>query len=463
MLNISDNSVLEKIDVTEYGAYDMVKVTRGKNSVTILGIFMLIVGLSILFLPWTQNMAGTGTITSLMPEQRPQEINSVISGRIENWYVREGDFVAKGDTLLEISEIKDEYFDPQLLFRTQEQINAKDSSVTSYGGKVLALESQVAALERSLELKLRQAQNKIRQINFKVTSDSMDYVAAELNVKVIERQYDRAQTLYDQGLKSLTDLEGRRMKSQGAQAKAISAQNKLLVSKNELLNAKLELDAIKNNYADKLGKARSDRFSSLTALYESQAEVSKLQNKYSNIQVRQGMYFLTAPQTGYVTKVINNGIGETIKEGDRIAMIMPSDLEYAVEIYIEPMDLPLIHRGNKVRLIFDGWPALVFSGWPGASSGTFGGEVVAVDNFISDNGKYRLLVSPDETEEVSWPQALRIGSGARGMILLNDVSIGYELWRQLNGFPPEFYKPLKTFTKGHLEPKYDTDAEKKGK
>ena len=119
---------------------------------------------------------------------------------------------------------------------------------------------------------------------------------------------------------------------------------------------------------------------------------------------------------------------------------MPSDYDLAVETFIDPLDLPLIHIGEKVRIQFDGWPAIVFSGWPNASYGTFGGKVVAIETFISDNGKYRVLLAPDPEEE-AWPKDIRVGSGANTIALLEDVPIWYELWRQLNGFPPNYYQP----------------------
>ena len=107
-------------------------------------------------------------------------------------------------------------------------------------------------------------------------------------------------------------------------------------------------------------------------------------------------------------------------------------------MYVYPVDLPLLQKGQEVRFIFDGWPSIAFSGWPGLSYGTFGGKVMAIDNFISDNGKYRILVAPDSTNE-TWPTGLRVGSGATGMALLKDVPIWYEIWRKLNGFPPDYY------------------------
>ena len=111
-------------------------------------------------------------------------------------------------------------------------------------------------------------------------------------------------------------------------------------------------------------------------------------------------------------------------------------------MYVEPMDLPLVNVGQKVRFVFDGIPAIVFSGWPEGSFGTFGGIISASETNVSLNGKFRVLVIED-TSEKKWPKNLRMGSGARGITLLKDVPIYYELWRHINGFPPDFYKPAK--------------------
>ena len=157
-----------------------------------------------------------------------------------------------------------------------------------------------------------------------------------------------------------------------------------------------------------------------------------------NFSIRKGYYYITSPQDGYITRSIRAGIGETVKEGEDLMSIMPANYDLAVEIYVDPIDLPLIHKGEKVRLIFDGWPSVVFSGWPSISHGTYGGEVYALDKFISKNGKFRILIAPD-TSDYSWPDMIKVGSGASGIALLNDVPIWYELWRNLSGFPPEFY------------------------
>ena len=150
------------------------------------------------------------------------------------------------------------------------------------------------------------------------------------------------------------------------------------------------------------------------------------------------MYYVLAPQDGYINRALQSGLGETLKEGTPIVSIMPSNFDIAVETYISPIDFPLINKGEKVRVWFDGWPSIVFSGWPGVSYGTFGGIIVAKENFISPNGKYRVLIAPDASEK-QWPKELSIGAGTQTLALLDNVPIWFEIWRTLNGFPPNYY------------------------
>lgn len=453
MLNVSENKIGEKIKKESYGSFSMVKDYRAIKIFSRILISSLLVFLIVLFLPWTQTIRSKGYITTLKPDQRPQTINSIIAGKIEKWFVKEGDFVKKGDTILYISEVKDKYFDPGLLDNTESQINAKKQSVKSYSGKASSLDNQIDALLKTKDLKVQTAQNYYIQTQLKVKSDSINLQAAQTNYEIAKKQFERQEQLYKSGLKSLTDFEGKKMKLQQAEAKLISAQNKLLTSKNALINAKFNIDAIANQYRDKLSKAQSDKFSALSSMYDSEALVSKMQNQFMNYSIRKGMYYITAPQDGYITQAIRTGIGEVVKEGEKLVSIMPANYDIAVEMYIDPFDLPLIRLGEKVRFMFDGWPSIVFSGWPNASYGTFGGKIVAIDKFISPNGKYRILVAPDPGD-VEWPKELRVGSGATGMAMLNDVPIWYELWRNLNGFPPDYYA---------LEMKEKTSDKKKKK
>lgn len=440
MLNISHNQLNKKVTLDEYKSYGKAFKTKHFKIFNRFLLAFAIVGVIILFLPWTQNVSGSGYLTTLTPDQRPQTIQSPIPGRIESWFVKEGDFVKKGDTVLFISEIKNEYQDPQLVERTKLQRDVKNRSVMSYQGKIAALQNQITALNRERLLKLQQAENKLIQSGFKVKSDSIDFQAAKTNKNIAERQFNRTQTLQSEGLKAMTDVEEKRLKLQETEAKLISQENKLLAARNEVINAQVEISRIAASYADKIAKASSDRFTAESSQYEAQVEVSKLDNKSTNYEMRNAMMYITAPQNGYINKAIKGGIGETFKEGEKIVGIMPADYDLAVETYVDPIDLPLLHLDESVRVQFDGWPAIIFSGWPGASLGTYSGKVVAIERFINANGKFRILMAPDKDAE-AWPENIRIGSGAKTIALLEDVPIWYELWRQLNGFPPNYYTP----------------------
>lgn len=438
MLNISEVKIKESIPFS--GAKSLVMtlpVKEARQRVRIL-FGLLFTFFIMLFVPWTQNIRSKGYVTALRPDQRPQTIHSVIAGRIEKWFVAEGSFVSKGDTILQISEVKDEYFDSLLLPRTQLQVNAKNLSALSYKGKVSALDNQIDALAENSILRVQQAQNKLKMSELKVKSDSIRYEQSKINFQIGNQQLDRAEQLYKEGLRSLTDLETRRLRFQEVQAGMIASENSLLSSRNELLAAKIELNAVDNDFKDKLAKAESEKFTAMSSQYDAEATASKLENTFSNYEARSKFRYILAPQDGYLAKAIQVGLGETIKEGDPILNIVPAEADLAVEMYVLPVDLPLIEKGNKVRFIFDGWPAIVFSGWPQLSNGTFGGIVVAIDQFAGVNNQYRVLVIEDP-EEDSWPELLRIGSGADGIALFNDVPVWYEVWRQLNGFPADYY------------------------
>jgi multidrug resistance efflux pump len=438
MLNLSPTN---KNQLPREDFWALKSVIKEKSSKKIIRVFYVFFFLAVvfMFIPWTQNVRSNGKLITLRPEQRPQTINTIIAGRIEKWYVKDGDIVKKGDTLLFISEVKDGYFDPKLIERTKDQIRVKEQSVRTYGDKVVSLDNRIDALIESGKLKLQQAQIKLKQTRLKLISDSIDYQVARNNYDIAKDQFERFEKLTKEGLKSQTDLEIRKVSMQRAQGSMISAQQKLLQSRNDIIDAKVELSSIEAKYRDEISKAESDKFSAMTSMFETEVDVTKLQTQSANYSIRNGMYVITAPQDGVVTKVIQSGIGETVKQGEQVLTIMPRVYDLAVEMYIRPMDLPLIQKGQKVRIQFDGWPAIVFSGWPNTSHGTYGGEVFAVDNFAQEDGTFRVLISPDKND-YKWPSELRVGGGTNSMILLKDVPVWYELWRIINGFPPDFYK-----------------------
>lgn len=433
MLKISNNSIEKGISESSLHTLRSLRTPAGGKILAqvILGLFFLFCVL--LFLPWQQNIRGTGKITTLNPANRPQTVEAVIAGRIQKWHVREGDFVELGDTLVTVSEVKEKYFDPLLIQRLRQQIGAKEQSLQSKYAKANSLKKQIAVLREGMELKVQQTQAKVE--------------AERVRFLNAENQFARNKKLYEAGNIPLTKFQEFEYKFQGAQA--------------DYQNATLELSRVEAEYMDKINKAESDLNNTLAEAYDTEGDIVKARNELSNTTIRQEQYQIRAPQSGYVVKTMKAGIGETIKEADALCTIMPQTTDIAAEMYVKAMDVPLLSAGRKVRIQFDGWPALQFSGWPSVSVGTFGGEVKVIDYVSSAKGEFRVLIVPDSTDE-HWPEQLRMGSGIKGWVMLDDVPVWYEIWRILNGFPPSLYEmPLEeVIDKGKKQESEKQESEK---
>ena len=311
------NSKTEMTDTQLYTLRTLRTPSAGRNLARIL-VGLVIIFFIILFVPWQQNIRGTGEVTAFTPGNRPQSVESAIPGRISSWRVREGQFVYSGDTILTLSEIKDEYFDPNLLLRLREQVSAKEGSIVSKREKADALTTQISALKDALAVKYQQAQNKVTQTELKLSSDSVDFLAEKIRFNNFENQYDRNKTLYAAGNIALTKFQDIESKFQESRMKVVSSENTFHQSRAELVNARVDLAGIQAEYQDKISKAESDLNATLADLYESQAALAKLKNEFANMQIRNEQYQLIAPQSGYVVRAMQAGIGETIKEGEPV-------------------------------------------------------------------------------------------------------------------------------------------------
>lgn len=456
MLNLSEFRVLENVSEMNLSALEQVSLPTGQRLFRRWLLGMAIIGIGILLMPWVQNIRAKGKVTTLNPAYRPQTVHATFPGRIEHWYVFEGDTIQQGDTIARLSETKSEYLDPQIVERTGISREAKSNSANGYLAKAEALADQITSLREEQKLKQEQAENKYEQQQLYVATLEAKLIQQETEVSIAEYQMERSDSLYRSGLKPLTDLEGKRLKVQEARAKYTTLSNELEQATTEVAQTILQLETVGPSYRNKLAKAESDRQSAVVSYYESIGEVAKLSTQESNYRIRADYRYVVAPQGGIVNRVLKPGIGETVKAGDAVVSILPVKFVPAVEIFVAPYNLPLIRPGLEVRFLFDGWPAIFFSGWPGLSYGTFIGEVVSIDNDINNEGLYRILVKPS-TNGRPWPKELRPGSGAEGVALLGKVTVWYELWRQLNAFPPNYYQDDK---EKDNEPKLKTPAKR---
>lgn len=263
MLNISEHSVSDQIRPKKYSALDSIEKKNAGNALKRILKWSFFLLFALMLFPWTQNIRSYGSVTTLKPNQKPQSLNSVIVGQIKKWYVQEGDFVKKGDTILQISEVKDAYFDDRLLERTQDQLKFKKESIDAYENKIGTQEVRLGILKNQRDLKISQLKVKLQKAKLFVQNNLQAFEAAKIQLRTAEDQYKRMEELYKTGLKSLTDLEKRNIKVQETTAYEIQAKNKWLNSQSELISLKLEVSNVQAKYQSESNKVQSDKLSTI--------------------------------------------------------------------------------------------------------------------------------------------------------------------------------------------------------
>lgn len=353
-----------------------------------------------IFVPWQQTVVGSGKVTSFLPEARPQTVESVISGRIVKWYVAEGAKVKKGDTICILADINVNFFDRELLDKLK---TLRDRT----------FEAQEQAINVAIQRR-KQSEQRYDQARAR-----LDNVLVEISTARI--RYSRADTLFRQDLASRRDLETAQLNLQKAVADSVSTAAAMRA-------ALQDVDAF---------RAEEERVISQAYVAMQEADV-----RLSNAQGRVGAGTIVAPISGTVVRIAKAGAGQTVKEGELLATIVPTTSDQAAEIYVSSMDAALIEPGRLVSLQFSGFPAFQFSGWQNIAVGIFHGRVKVIDAVDDGSGKFRVLVVPDASMR-GWPDMryLRQGTDVTGWVLLNEVPVGYELWRQFMGFPPQFPVP----------------------
>lgn len=399
----------------------------GRMAWSIVIIFVL-TPFAMLLVPWQQNIKGMGRVLAFAPLEREQSIKAPLGGRVVRWRVQEGSYVSADDPLVEISDI-----DPQLIGRLQQERSAMQGKYEASVEKARSYEQQVTNLTTTRDLAVTAASHRMEMAREKVKSANATLEASRAALKAADAQLQRHTSLQADGLVSRRDFEVAERDFQLARTAVDSAEASLKAAQNEQRAMEAELERIRAESDSKIDSARATMNEAEGQVQEALASLAKLDVSIS----RQQSQLVRAPREGFVFRLHASQDGEIVKAGDSLMVLVPKTDQQSVELWIDGNDAPLVRPGSPVRLQFEGWPAVQFVGWPSVAVGTFGGRVALIDSTDNGQGQFRVLVVPDETEP-DWPDSryLRQGVRAKGWVLLNRVRMGYEVWRQLNGFPP---------------------------
>ncbi|MGQ0811011.1 MAG: HlyD family secretion protein [Nitrospiraceae bacterium] len=400
---------------------------------------VLLFALTIAFVPWTQTITVTGQLSAYSPYERPQDIEAQITGRLKKWHVLEGVRVKQGDLILELDDWDPNFMAPDLLNLLEQRKKALSENrkaslerADQLDKRIKEMQNLVKAAVPSAEARVIEADNKVREAQQKVAAAKIAVDTAELNV-------DRHRLLVEQGLVSQRELELTIQSAIASKADFQGAQAMLRAAQQGMRALSFGRDQINAEVLQRLIDAEAGRDGAFADAARASNELADLELRLSNATQRRIAGRILAPMDGTVVKMAQTGVGETVKQGDKLVRLSPTSADKAIEMVADGLDAPLLNVGRKVRLLFYGIPAIPLPAWPEIMAGTFGGVIKVIDQVDDGKGNFRFWVIPDPDDR-PWPEQdhVRQGTKTMGWVILNRVPLWYELWRRFNLFPPDY-------------------------
>jgi membrane fusion protein, adhesin transport system len=401
---------------------------RGEKRVAkALAALFVVCVVGMLVAPWRQNAVGFGEVVAFSPNERQLDIQAPIEGRVEEWFFVEGDHVEDGEVIVRLADN-----DPNVLERYRRQLQSARERVDAAQRSVEVRRDRIETLERGREQRLQAADARIEASENAVDVEAMDLEAAEARRRATQIQRERVVRLAADGLASQREREVARRNDEQAEAAYRSAVAALEAARAELAAKRTERHSTEAELTANIASAEDSLASAVGSLADARGDVAAARRALA----RQSSLEIRAPRSGMLTHVIAREDSAYVTQGEVIARVVPDTVQRAVELYVSGNDGPLVVTGQPVRLQFEGWPAIQLGGWPEAAVGTFQGRVAFVDARATDDGRFRVLVRPAHDADWPRPAVLRQGNEVSGWVLLDEVPLAYELWRQLNAFPP---------------------------
>lgn len=402
--------------------------------------------------PWQQNIRGVGRVIAYLPADRQQGISAPVEGRIAQWLVREGTAVKKGQIIAQLLDN-----DPLILERLHNEQLALLERQKAVESRVETFREQLRMSEMARPQALSAAQSRIFMAKQREQAARQALLASNAAAKTAQLNLARHSQLQSKGLSSDRTLELSQLETAQRNAEVMRSQAGLKSAISEIAAMEADFRKLTADTTASVQKARAELNKAIEDQNYVKADLLKLQSRMA----KQRNLTIVAPRDGTVLRLLANPNAELVKPGQPIAILIPHTDARAVELWVDGNDLPLVITGSPVRLQFEGYPSIQFGGWPEFSMGSFAGKVTLIDSTDDGKGHFRLLVTPDP-KDLPWPsdRFLRQGVRSNGWVLLGRVTLGYELWRIFNNFPP-LVLPEHALDKADKDKDKSYDADKK--
>jgi multidrug resistance efflux pump len=413
--------------------------TGWRSSFRVPMALLLLFLLAILFVPWTQTISATGQLSAYTPYERPQDIEAQITGHIKKWHVNEGDEVKAGDLILELEDYDPNFMSPNLLVLLDQRKEALELTRNAALVRVEQLEKRIPEMRNlvkaavpSADARVVEAGNKVREAHQRVEAARIAAITAALNV-------ERHQQLLKRGLVSQRELELAIQGDIASQADLEGAKENLHGVEQAMNSLSFGRDQVSAEMLQRLLEAEAARDASVAEAAKALDQLADVSLRLSNAEQRLLAGKIVAPIDGTVVRMAKVGVGETVRQGDKLVRISPTSMDKAIEMTADGLDAPLLNIGRKVKILFYGIPAIPLPAWPEVMAGTYDGVIKVVDQVDDGKGNYRFWVVP-ALDDRAWPEQSHVRQGTKvmGWVILNRVPLWYEMWRRFNLFPPDY-------------------------
>lgn len=419
-------SELEGLGLT---AFQIVRPPRAMRKFgRLLVLIFLTLPPALVLLPWVQNVQAGGRVIALDPLDRAIVIPAPVTGPLVKLEVQEGMHVQRGQLLAELSDQ-----DPEYVLRLEQQLQFMRDKLAAARQTVEFYDQQLRFQEEARTQSVTTAEMAAASAEQQVLIAQRDLEGSEAEFVQKKADFERKTNLLRAGVVSELDFQKAEAEYLSSAAKVAGAKSKVQQLGNDLEGKRADVSRVANDQQARIESTRSSREDARSKVAAAEKDLNDAAIRFA----RQKTQKVTAPRDGTVLRVHAANSADLLSQGDPLIELVPDTDNLVVELYVRGIDAPLIHPGRPVRLQFEGWPAVQFAGWPSVAVGTFGGRVLVVDAQGGADGRFRVLVAPDPDDD-PWPDQryLRQGVRANGWLLLDTVRLGYEVWRQLNAFPP---------------------------
>ncbi|ODS04340.1 HlyD family type I secretion periplasmic adaptor subunit [Vibrio scophthalmi] len=331
---------------------------------------LITIGLTVLvvttvgFLVWAMSMPLSSASVapgSLVVESKRKQIQHLQGGWVKQVFVREGQTVAVGEPLIELSDTKAEADYRRYLYRSY-SLQAQQARLNSLTNGDAEIVWPAALTEDQDELVIAAL----------LRSENVQFEQALLRVQLLEGQYQQRIALYNEKIKG-NQFQKRAIATQGDLVKQEVAMTKGLVDKGyvsktrmlELLRhqaridaelaeisltidmAERELESLHQTHQNQLLELKREHSFQLKEVNDELRDVQQLIKTALDIRER---ILIRSEFDGKVVGMNIANIGGVIKPGQVLMEIVPESDELIVEAIVSPKDIDVVRPGLDARV-----------------------------------------------------------------------------------------------------------------